>query len=126
MTVVLRPRCLGSSTGSNQAILEDSIKWDISKGVAETVVGKNYRICKLYRVRIQTEGISDLKRESQFLCIKVPGVHMIDLQREICKPVLKVDFAAHGTYNGVSLGKAQNRACKRFRERVGLGLFRFI
>ncbi len=44
------PRCLGSSTGSNQAILEDSIKWDISKGVAETVVGTNYRVCKFYRV----------------------------------------------------------------------------
>ncbi len=64
-----------SSTGSNLAILEDSIKWDISKGkgVAETVVGKKYRICKFYRVQIQTEMMSDLKRESQFLCKKVSG-----------------------------------------------------
>ncbi len=69
------PHCLGSSTGSNQAMLEDSIKWDISKGVAETVVGKNYRICKLYRVQIQTEVVSDLKRENH----RDIRVHMIDI-----------------------------------------------
>ncbi len=30
------------------------------------------------------------------------GVYMIDLSREICKPVLKLDFAPHGLMESLS------------------------
>ncbi len=40
--------------------------------------------------------ISDLKRENQFFFKRDLGVCMIDLLREICKPVLKLDFTARG------------------------------
>jgi len=52
------------------------------------------------RVQIQQEVISDLKRENQFLSQDIwESIWlMIDLLREICKPVLKLDFnfTAHG------------------------------
>jgi hypothetical protein len=37
-----------------------------------------------------------LKRENHFFVKRDKGVCMIDLQREICKPGLKLDFTAHG------------------------------
>jgi hypothetical protein len=30
------------------------------------------------------------------------GVYIIDLQREICKPVVKLDFTAHGIMESLS------------------------
>ena len=48
------------------------------------------------RVQIQKEGIFDLKDENQFFIKTDMGGQMIDLQREFCKPVIKLDLTAHG------------------------------
>jgi hypothetical protein len=47
-------------------------------------------------VQTKKEVISDLKRENQLLTSNG------SLCREICKPVLKLDFTAHGTIEPLS------------------------
>ncbi len=42
--------------------------------------------------QIQKEVISDLKREKTVFFKRDMEVYMIDLSREICKPVLKLDL----------------------------------
>jgi hypothetical protein len=57
----------------------------------------------LNRFLIQKEVISDLKRETSF-CQKRYGIlYMIDLWREISKPVLKLDFMAHDIIESLPL-----------------------
>ncbi len=63
-------------------------------------------VCELslavYRVQIQKEVISDLKRENQFLSNEIRESIMIVLSREICQPVIKLDFTAHVTMESLS------------------------
>jgi hypothetical protein len=54
------------------------------------------------RVQIQKEVISDLKRENQFLSKRDMGVYMIDLKRDVCKTILKLDFSAQGYMESLS------------------------
>ncbi len=48
------------------------------------------------RVQIQKDVISDLKRENQFFSKEMESIYAWSLEREICKPVLKLDFTAQG------------------------------
>ncbi len=62
--------------------------------------GFPFAVCKCeVRVQIHKEVISDLKLENQF-CHKrnwsLLYMVMINLSRDICKPVLKLDFTARG------------------------------
>ncbi len=41
---------------------------------------------------MQKEVISDLRHESSFFQKREGSLHVIDLSREICKPVLNLDF----------------------------------
>jgi hypothetical protein len=69
----------------------------------DTVCGGGGRLSEP-RVQIQKEVISGLKRKNQFFLSKeICGVCMIDLKREICKPVLKIGFTA-SWHNGVPVG----------------------
>ncbi len=53
-------------------------------------------------VQIRKAEISDSKNENQFFVPRNLGLYMSDLWREIYKPVLKLEFTAHGV-NGVPL-----------------------
>ncbi len=51
---------------------------------------------------MKKEVICDLKGENQFLSKEIWETIMIDLQREIGKPVLKLVFAAYGIIESLS------------------------
>jgi hypothetical protein len=47
-------------------------------------------------VLIHKEVISDMKRENKFFAIDIWAFIWLMIKREICKPVLKLDFTAQG------------------------------
>jgi hypothetical protein len=55
------------------------------------------------QIQIQKEVISDLKCENLFLSKEIcESIWLISREREICEPVLKLDFTAHGIMESFS------------------------
>ncbi len=94
-----------SRYGPNTAVVAGGSrgKDDSKQNTYLVVVARQHRY-SLSSVQIQKEFISNLKLENHFLSEEIGmGVYiLISTKREVSKPVLKLDFTAHGIMDSPS------------------------